>query len=97
MATPERESTEPTARTRASLPDPGAPSREAPGSPQAERPPAEKPTRPRRNYALAITIALVVFALLIGMRVLWGGLGSRQSAPSLPQAETTQGAPVQSN
>ncbi len=42
---------------------------------------------PRRNYMMALVIGLIVFALLVGLRVFWGGLGNRHGAPSLPQAE----------
>jgi hypothetical protein len=97
MATPERGSREPNARTRGRI-DSGAPRRDAPGSEserQAQRSPDEAPQSPRRNYRLAIVMALIVFALLIGVRVLWGGLGDRP--PALPPTETTQGTTAPAN
>jgi len=98
LVPPENESLEPAARARSQF-DTGAPRRDAPGSEreaQAGQQSADGPKTPRRNYALAIVMALLVFALLIGVRVLWGGLGSRH--PSLPPATTQEPpAPAQSN
>lgn len=69
--------------------DVGGPSREANGdeldSPQPAIP--DVTPVPRRNYLMAIVIGLIVFALLVGIRVFWGGMESRHGAPSLPQAE----------
>ncbi len=72
------------------------PSREAPrGFPSASRRGSEGLPAPRRNYALAIVIALVVFAVLFGVRVFWG-MGDRHPTPSelLPQAPAGQQTPT---
>jgi hypothetical protein len=70
--------------------DVAGPSREAKGdeldSPQPPIP--EIAPVPRRNYMMAIVVGLIVFALLIGIRVFWGGIGDRQ-VPSLPLTEQT--------
>jgi hypothetical protein len=49
----------------------------------------------RRNYALAIVIALIVFVLLIAMRVLWGDFAPRHTLP--PAALQDETNPPASN
>jgi hypothetical protein len=80
-------------------PDPDAPRREAPGERVGRlRHDAAPPSRPPRNYMLALIIALIVFALLFGVRILWGGLGERHGLlGGLQTEETPPEAPAPSN
>ena len=57
----------------------------------------EIPPQPRRNYMLALILALIVFAILLGVRVLWDGMGARHGPAALLQEETTPQAPAPSN
>ncbi len=54
----------------------------------------EKLPAPRRNYTLAIAIALTVFVLLIGMRVLWGDFAPRHTLPPAALQEETNPPPA---
>ncbi len=77
MATPERGSNAPSAASAAGRGRPNGPPREAPRRNGSGRPDDHGPPPPRRNYPLAIILALIVFALLIGVRVLSGGMNPR--------------------
>ncbi len=82
--------------TNGKRPDLRGPSREA-----GEDSPTTESLRdtpvPRRNYTLAIAVALIVFLVLIGVRVLWSGM-SGSPIPTLPhQEESTPQAPAPSN
>jgi hypothetical protein len=47
------------------------------------RPPGNGvPRPPRRNYAIAIALALIVFALLLAARVFWGNFAPPRTLPS---------------
>lgn len=77
--------------------DPQAPSRDAPDDRGRTPSPRIGLPAPRRSYTLPILLALAAFALVIGARLLWGGMEPSHHTTDDPAATASPPAAPSTN